>query len=164
LKAPLSTLFSVLALTLASAGHAAGWEYNTSKDKMTGKTISSAAVYSEKSLSFGPPYQGQNMGRLAVRQLADGGVETFVLIEKGQMVCGADCAVRVRFDEAQPVTFSAAGPDDHRSTMLFMINSKRFIAQAKKAKRILVEFTAYQEGNQVLEFSTPDALVWPPKP
>lgn len=155
---------ALLLFVLAGPALAAGWDYDISTDKMTGKTSSTARVGSDNSLSFGFPYKGPNSGSLYVRQGPGKGLDVLVTIEKGQMICSASgCTVRVRFDEGQPMSFGASRPSDHSSTALFLDSEQRFVTQARKAKKILVEFTAYQQGNQVLEFSTAEPLKWPPK-
>ncbi|AVQ80897.1 MULTISPECIES: hypothetical protein [unclassified Variovorax] len=147
-----------------SMAHAVGWNYDSSTDKMTGKKSASAQTVSDNSLSFGFPYQGVNRGNLIVRQHPQYGLDVLITIDKGQMLCSSyDCKVSIKFDDAPPVKFSGSGPADHSSQTIFIEGAAKFIASAKKAKKILVQFNAYQNGAPVLEFSTPQPLDWPKK-
>lgn len=155
----------VLTLALVVQSAYADWEYDASIEKMTGKKNATATITSDNQLSFGFPYAGSNFGFLLVRQHPQYGLDVVVSIGKGQMLCSSygGCPVKVKFDNAPPVTFSGNGPADHSSTSIFLDNPQRFIAAAKKAKKILVQFNAYQNGAPVLEFSSPSSLQWPPK-
>ena len=148
-----------------TASHAGiGWLPISDTEKMSGKTTSKVFVISENSLSFGSPYSGENMGFLTVRQHPKYGLDVIVAIQKGQMLCGYnDCSVNVKFDNGPSTRYSATAPADHSSTSLFLGNAQRFIAGARKAKSILIQFTAYKEGAPILEFSTPTGLTWPVK-
>lgn len=140
------------------------WGYETSTDKMTSKPVATAMLRSENSLSLGFPYQGVNHGWLTIRRHPKYGTDVIVQVTKGQVLCRSydGCTISVRFDDGKPARFGAVGPEDHSSEILFLKSSERFIANAKKAKRILVEIPMYQEGNQLLEFTTATPLVWPP--
>jgi hypothetical protein len=148
---------------MACASSNAGWRYESEADKMTGGKSVEAQVTSDSELFFDFPYKGNNWGFLTVRQHPKYGLDVIVSITKGQMLCHRDCAVSVKFDNAKAVTYSGTGPSDHSSTAILLDNAPRFIASAKKAKKILIQFTAFHNGVPVLEFSTPQALEWPRK-
>ena len=152
-------------LCTSMAGNAADWEYESTTDQMTSKKSLRADVRSDNVLKMGFPYnKGGNRGTLTIRQHPTYGLDVMVSIDHGQMSCHSfsSCSVSVRFDDDKPVQYSGTEPSDNSSTTIF-IKGAGFIARAKKAKRILVQFTSYQNGSPVLEFSTPTALVWPPK-
>lgn len=152
------------AFLLISSAHAAGWDYESSSDKMTGKKSAQASVTADNQLDFGFPYKGTNRGYLVVRQHPQYGLDVIIAIDKGQMLCHTyDCKVSVKFDDAPPVRFGGNGPADHSSQSIFLEGAGKFIAAARKAKKILIQFNAYQNGAPVLEFSTPQSLNWPPK-
>lgn len=154
---------TLIAALLACSAASAAWEYDSSADKMTGKKTDTALVTSDNRLSFGFPYQGDNKGYLIVRQHPQYGLDVIISIDKGQMLCSTyDCTVSVKFDDGKPVTYGGTAPADHSSTKIFLNNASRFIAGAKNAKKILVQFNAYQNGAPVLEFSMPQSLQWPP--
>lgn len=153
-----------IAMAMACGASSAAWEYKSDSDKMTGKKSVEAQVTSDNQLSFGFPYTGQNYGFLTIRQHPQYGLDVLVSITKGQMLCSTyDCTVTVKFDDGKPVTYSGSGPADHSSTTIFLNNTSRFIAGAKKAKKILVQFNAFRNGSPVLEFTTPQPLEWPRK-
>ena len=157
-------VITALALMLIGVHAHAGWDYESSTDKMTGKKSSEAQVTSDNELSFGFPYTGRNRGFLVVRQHPQYGLDVIVAIEKGQMLCNSyDCRVSVKFDDGQPIRFGGSAPADHSSTSIFLEGAGKFIASAKKAKKILIQFNAYQNGSPILEFSTSQPLEWPRK-
>lgn len=149
-----------LALVCFSA--AAEWHYRTDLDKMTSKEVRVATIQSSNSLELSSPYAGRNHGYLSVRQHPKYGLDVIVGIQKGQLLCRSydGCAVLVRFDAAPPIKFSASSAADHDPTLIFLNDSRRFIAQAQKAKRILVQAAIYQNGDQILEFNAGTPLKW----
>jgi hypothetical protein len=153
----------VLALCFfASVVHAGQWSYQQETDKMSGKTARYAQLESENSLSLDFPYQGRNKGTLTVRHHPKYGLDVYVGVEKGQMLCRVydGCTVVVRFDDSKPQRFSAVPPADHSSDSMFIENASRFITAAKKSKRILVQVQFFQNGDQVLEFTSAAPLAW----
>jgi psiF repeat len=152
----------VLAISALLSADAWAWSYSTETDSMDSSIKKFAELTSDNSLNLGFPYSGENRGELIVRQQKQYGLNVIFRIKKGQLICNSyeGCRVNVRFDDAQPVTFSADGPADHSSNVLFLQNSTRFIELAKKAKHVRVAVTVYQAGTQVLEFSTDAPLVW----
>lgn len=159
-RAILAASLSALALPTM-----AGWEYQNSTDKMTGKAQRFAQVQSTNSLELGFPYSGRNMGQLIVRQHPKYGLDAIVTVDKGQILCNAfdSCTIQVKFDTAPPVRFMAAPAADHDSKVIFLRDARRFITQAQKAKSILVQIQLFQNGDQVLEFATPAPLTWDAK-
>lgn len=147
-----------------SADAAPGWVEDRQADPMTGKETITKRVTSDSSLRLDFPYHGRNYGALHVRRSPQYGTDVYVTIERGQLVCGFDgCTVQVRFDDGKAVTYRANGPTDHSSTALFLSPANAFIRAAKTARRIRVQMTVYEAGEQVLEFTTPAGLQWPPK-
>lgn len=139
------------------------WEYKTVTDKMTGKPIKTANLTSESSLSLKFPYQGTNYAWLLIRR--DGGNDgAMFIIQKGQTMCKSyadGCIVMVKFDDAQPMSFTGTNPSDGSSTHVFLKPASKFIAAAKKAKKITVAITIYQNGTQVIDFASSSPLQWP---
>lgn len=151
---------------LSLPSFAQSWAYDNEVDKMTGKESKTAWVRSENSLRLEFPYAGPNYGTLSVRRHPKYGTDVIVQIDKGQVMCRAydPCSVMVRFGDAKPVRFSGLPSSDHDSTVVFLQPASKFIAQAKSAKKILVQLTLFRGGDQILEFSTPNTLNWnPPK-
>lgn len=139
------------------------WSYRTDTDQMTGNRQVWAGLRSKNSLQMDFPYRGENHGLLFIRQHPRWGLDVFIQIAKGQIMCRQDdCRVVVRFDGGKPITFSGVDPEDNDPTVVFIQNEKRFIENAKKAKRILVQMTYYKAGSQVLEFEAEKPLQWPP--
>lgn len=138
------------------------WEYKTKQDKMSSTYTKTASITSENSLDLPFPYQGHNKGFLFIRQKQGASVDVFVSIMQGQIPCPGyinGCSVTVRFDNDKPIKFNAANPSDHSTNAFFINNEDRFLKGAKKATKILIQFTTYGAGEQILEFSPNIPLV-----
>jgi hypothetical protein len=163
LMASRSVAWLVGLFALAPCFAAERWEYDVAVDSMTSKRTLTASLSSSNSLSLNSPYSGPNFGRLFVRQHPVHGVDVAVVIDKGQIICDISngCNIAVRFDDKPVTTFLAVRPTDYSSTTLFFRGSARFIAAARQAKRILIQMTVFQHGQQVLEFDASAPLTWP---
>lgn len=153
--------FGLLFATLTSAVQA-DWQYSSQQDKMNGGSVRIAAFESNNTLSLPFPYQGQNNGRIVIRQQPSKGLNVYVQVDKGQILCRSysNCRISVKFDEGKPVSFRGIESGDNSTTLVFLEPEQRFVDAAKKAKTILVELTMYQAGNQLLEFHSSKALEW----
>lgn len=76
-------------------------------------------------------------------------------IERGQLLCPSydGCTVLVRFDEQPAVRYSANGPADNSSEMLFLSNYGGFAEKLLKADRVRISAEIYQAGAPVFEFN-----------
>lgn len=162
-RRPAHRLLVLLLGSVAISSHGAQWDYESNVDKMTGKATASANMLSDNQLNLAFPYQGQNYGQISVRTKPGEGTHVLLVIRKGQIVCSSyDCSLRVKFGDAAPMSFGGDHPTDGSSNVVFLSSPQKFISRAKSAKRILVEFTAYNQGTQILEFSVHGPLAWPP--
>jgi hypothetical protein len=129
------------------------WMYASEGDPMGGQ-IRSATVHSNNELNLDFPYEGPQHAHLSLRSHPRYGKDVILSIERGQFMCGvSDCQVLVRFDEGTPVKFDAAEPNDNDSTVLFIRNYARFLANLRKAKVVRIQATLFQQGAPVLEFN-----------
>lgn len=157
-------LTSALCALFASAASAGQWVYDSSVDKMTSKATHAAIISSDNTLSLKFPYAGKNHAAIFVRQQPRDGLNVLLSIDKGQLQCDLDgCAISVRFDDAPPQRWSMSRAADHSSTVLFFNNAQKFVQQLKKARRVLVQATFFQNGDQIMEFSATEPLSWPRK-
>ena len=140
--------------TLENRAHLLGlrWQYTEQPEPMGRGTIRQAAVRSLNEVNFGFPYQGAQRATLVLRVHPKHGQNVILTIEKGQFLCRLDeCSVAVRLDQGKPRDFVAVGPDNNPTT-LFIRGYERFVAAARKAKKVYVEAQFYQEGTRVFEF------------
>lgn len=155
-----TTLFAVLS-TSAVAG---SWNTQTEKDPMSGKTATYTSIQSDNSLSLDFPYKGSNHGNLTIRKHPKYGTDVVLQFEQGQTLCRSyePCRVAVKFDDNKPMTFTGYPPSDHGTTTIFLEPESKFISNASKAKKILVQFEVYRHGDQIFVFSTGIPLKWEP--
>lgn len=133
---------------------AAKWSYRVDDDPMTSRKARYASIQSENTLNFDFPYQGEQHGRLILRDHPSHGRDVMILIDKGQILCPSydDCTIRVRFDEGNPQRWSAAGSADNSTTVIFLRNEGGFIQKLRGAKVVRIQIPVYQEGEPMLEF------------
>lgn len=130
------------------------WEYDVAEDAMSGSKRYTATVKSSNTVSFGFPYTGAQHGTLTLRSQQGKGKDVLFYIERGQILCPSyeGCGVLVRFDDEKPMRFSATGPADHSSEIIFLSNYSNFVTKLKKAKRVRMAVEIYQNGAPAFEF------------
>nr|WP_143029086.1 hypothetical protein [Massilia sp. PDC64] len=144
------------AASSTSPGPAVGeqWRYHAAEAEMTGGTRRTASVDSTNTVNFGFPYNGEQHARLILRTDPQEGKDVMFRIEKGQILCPSyeSCTVQVRFDDEKPGNFSATGPADHSTDVVFLNDYSRFLTKMRKAKRVRIAVNIYQQGSPVFEF------------
>jgi len=60
--------------------------------------------------------------------------------------------VLVRFDGAEPLSFSATPPSDHSTETIFIENYDRFLSKMRVAKQVRISPKVYQQGSVVFTF------------
>jgi hypothetical protein len=140
------------------------WDYQFSKDALTDATETRACTTSTNQAQLTSPYKDTSL-RLCIRQNPRSGLNVFFWLENGgQFVCRSldGCSVQVRFDSNPPSAYSVAEPSDYSSDTLFISNASRFLANAKKSERFIIEVNLYDAGSQSIFFDS-QGLEWPPK-
>lgn len=129
------------------------WAYETEDEDMGRGKVRYARVRSLNEIEFDFPYAEPQRAILMLRRHPKHGNDVILSIERGQFLAGLDGTdVAVKFDNESPRQFHAVEPADHSTTHLFIRGFDRFLAKAKKAKRLKIEAEFYQEGNRVFEF------------
>lgn len=136
------------------------WKYLTDTDKMTSKLRYFASVSSTNKLNFQAPYDGGSTAAITLRNQENKN-EAILTIDKGQFICSVTdgCVIKVRFDNDPAISFKGSGPSDDSSTTLFIEPASKFIAHAKKAKKMIVQAEFYEDGVQDMIFNV-DGLNW----
>lgn len=133
------------------------WKHEIKEDKMGRGNDEIATVISSNSLSLSPPYDGTQKASLSLRWLRDGANEFVVALEKGQIVCEqASCALLIRADDGKAFRITGAHPKDGSSDVVVGTLSTEELRKIQSAKKILIEVTVYQNGEQMLEFDSKD--------
>lgn len=148
-KEQLPTMIDTAALRAAQRR----WSYTESEDPMSSRKAKQATTSSTNEVEFGSPYAGRQRARLTLRRHPRHGTDVILQIERGQFQCGvSSCRVSVRFDEGNPITFSAAGPSDNSTETLFIRGFDRFLTAMRRAKVVRIQPPIYQQGGTVFEF------------
>jgi hypothetical protein len=130
------------------------WSYDQDDDQMSKGTIYRAYVSSSNTVNFDSPYDGEQHATLTLRSGPRYGKDIIFQIEKGQFLCPSyeACAVLVRFDDEEAVTYSGIGPSDNSTVTIFIRNYSRFVEKMLKAKRVRIAANIYQQGAPVFDF------------
>lgn len=133
------------------------WYYNSKEDKM-GATSKTATVFANEELQFQFPYSGGSIASFTIRK--KNGTDMFLKVSKGQFMTnidGGEC--RIRFDSDPPKTYTTSGSDDNSSDIIFFNSEQAILKRLKRAKKMVVEVSFYQEGSRQIEFDVHD-LNW----
>jgi hypothetical protein len=161
LAAFLSLLVGAARAQLAPPG--SGWHYLRMPDEISGKIYSSAEALSVRPLSLPFPYNAaENYGHLHIRDHPSGGGRNVILqVNAGQIDCISRCTLDVRMDGGPAKKYIGLHPVGGRSDAVFLDPARRFLADAKKARRIYVRVLFYRHGYEVIEFTPAADLLWP---
>lgn len=131
------------------------WTYSGYVDDATGKRAKTASLTSKNSMNFGFPYSGTQYGQFTVRNHHRFGVDAYLSIDKGQLLCNSysNSNVLVRFDTGAATSYSCASPADHSSDTVFIHNVAGLEAGMKAAKKMYITVSVYQEGSRTWEFN-----------
>lgn len=131
------------------------WIYSDFTDDATGKRAKTAKLTSKNSMNFGFPYSGIQYGRFTVRNHPRHGVDAYLSIDQGQLLCDnySNTTVLVRFDNGAATRYACSGPADHSSETVFIRNVGGLEAGMKTAKKMYVTISVYQEGQRTWEFN-----------
>ncbi|QNI65701.1 hypothetical protein [Synechococcus sp. A15-44] len=131
------------------------WIYGGYTDQATGRRAKTASLTSKNSMNFGFPYSGTQYGRFIVRNHPRYGVDAYLKIEQGQLLCNSysDTNVLIRFDNGAASAYSCTGASDHSTEFAFITNVARLEGRMKTAKKMFITVSVYQEGSRTWEFN-----------
>ena len=130
------------------------WIYSSYIDKATGKRAKTGRLTSTNSMNFSPPYSGRQYGTFTVRNHPRFGVDAYLSIDRGQLLCDNynNTNVLVRFDNGPSASYSCGEPTDYSSETVFIHNVAGLESRMKTAKKMYVTINVYQEGSRTWEF------------
>jgi len=139
-----------------SSGHSStSWDYSQFEDEMGRGTVYVATIQSSNTINLDFPYNGEQYGKLMLREHPKHGKDVILKIERGQLLdSDYNDSVVVRFDTDKPLTFSSVGASDHSTETLFLRGNafSVFSTRLKSAKTVRIQAPIYQGGNQVFIF------------
>ena len=139
---------------VSQIGLSSQWVYHKKEDEMGRGTNKFAHLKSLNTVDFGFPYQGEQHAILTLQKNSKQGVEEAILrIEHGQFVPSSGHKIIVRFDDGNLQEFNFWEPNDGRIGAVGFSDSRRFISQLQKAKRLKIEAEFWQEGTRMFEFN-----------
>jgi len=140
------------------------WTYSDVNDPMGRGVTKLAEVESNNTVDFGFPYNGAQHATLVLQKgpsaYRKGAVEKQIVLklERGQLLFhyiqyGAVQNLAVRFDSGKVQTsFIGLQLADGGTNRMGIIPYDEFTAQIRKANKVAIEATFFQEGTRVFEF------------
>ncbi|SNX59751.1 hypothetical protein SAMN06296273_1185 [Nitrosomonas ureae] len=134
------------------------WIYQQSNDQMSKDLVYQAQVFSTNTVNFDFPYSGAQHGSLTLRTHPRHGKDVIFNIARGQILCYSydKCSVLIRFDDGDPIKYTALSAADNSSETIFIENYNKFAGQMLKAKKVRISVNIYKEGSPVFEFDVSD--------
>lgn len=130
------------------------WEVITSKDEMRKTEQKFLAIESINSANFKFPYDGGSKLTLVLTDTNSDEPRVILVIDKGQY----DCSMRACYGAAKfgdsPVQDLEFQEGVSKEILVFTGNSKAFVANIRKFKKVIIELPFYQEGNHQFTFNT----------
>ena len=128
------------------------WQYITNTDALTNKSTIVARRLSVNTFDFNSPYQNSKKAFIEVSNNNEVGVG----FDSMQLLCHTDdCNMMVKFDNEEPVSIRFIKPSDY-STDWVGTRDRYFINKLKTAKKVLVQFETYKNGQPIAEFNLTD--------
>ena len=138
------------------------WEITSKVDEMNETKTFYGELVSNNSITQDFPY-GETKASILVRKTKKYGSEVMICVNSGQIhgneYQGSNY-IEVKFDSAPSKKYRFTEAEDGSSEVVFIDNSKDFIANCKKAKSIKMEIPLYQCGRPLFTFSTDKPLSW----
>lgn len=131
------------------------WTYDERTDEMRGTVTKTARVTSSNEVNLEFPY-GTVSGHIEIRKRPTDGLNIMFFVDEGQILCHSfsDGHVSVKFDDQPIKRYSCTGASDGSSDVAFINNESGFLANLKKAKKVIIEAEFYRQGNQQFVFDT----------
>lgn len=150
-------LFFLLIITSTCSVFANQWELSNKPDPMGRGNDEIASVKSENTFELQQPYSGIQHATFVLRKLHNADNEFVIALDRGQLVCGTpDCFITARIDDQDSTRLKVSSPKDGSTNILIGsldVATKRAITVGKK---LLIETTVFQNGEQIFEFNIAD--------
>jgi len=140
------------------------WNYSTNEDRMDGSKSYFAHLTSNNMLLF-KFMNTYSWFQLTIRNKNKKNEVILLMMKEtaGQFMPSHYSpykTCRVKFDENSPINFGySSSISDGSSNMIFFFNEQKFIANLKKAEKVMIECEFFQEGKKIIEFNV-NGLEW----
>ena len=130
------------------------WIYSSHVDSATGRQVKTGRLVSRNSMDFDFPYNGIQFGSFVLRKHPRHGVDAFLSIKKGQLLCDSytNQSVLIRFDNSSAIPYTCGKSTDYSSDIVFIEDVGQLIGRMKRAKTMYLTATVYGEGSRTWQF------------
>ena len=128
------------------------WVYSQGEDPMGRGQYKIAQVESLNTINFSFPYQGAQHASFKLQKGGRGGPSAWLQLEHANFISSAP--IYARFDGGEPQRFSVAQTSDYKTDRVGFDGEgyNRFMKQLRRARKLRIEATFYQQGTRVFEF------------
>lgn len=134
------------------------WNYSTSKDELDGSASYIAEVISTNTVHFRFPYQGGSKARVTILKKENSPLFIAISISKGQFSFRDGEIMRVKFDN-DPVGGVVVSPSNNGNFNIIGVSgldADLLIAGIKRSKKMKLELSFYEYGNETFDFNVGD--------
>jgi hypothetical protein len=144
-------LLSLLSLSsCAESPQQPSWQYSVVTDKMKQESVPFAFIKSQEIYQLKFPNNGGTHGIVIVDKV-NAHYRLGFGLDRGQIQCKSQCAIRLRFDNDPPQTALFQHADAIDKSSIVALDSLALLAQLAAAKALVVELPVANNG--VLQFS-----------
>jgi len=139
---------------------ASEWKYADVKDDFEGTMRHSATLRSQNENMLSPPF-GASRLMVSVNKHPKFGLMVMFYSTDGILDCARKkCAIRVKFDDAEPQTFNGVGAGQKMNSVVFIDEDAIRLVNAMKASKSMTVRLAYYRDAQKDYRLNPFGLVW----
>ena len=132
------------------------WRYRDFTDEASGKKGTRALLSSENSVNLSFPYSGSQYGELEIRNHPRWGFDVIFSLQRGQIVSSSSWnnkTIVIRFDDGEAKTWGYNEAGDNSSEHAFIKPEGQFESMMKRAKKVYITPTIYQDGSRTFRFN-----------
>lgn len=131
-----------------------GWSRHEYKDDMTDKKVVVLSLKSKNSASFDFPYKQAGGSYLTMNlRRGDGSLESFMVIDRGQMQCGIrNCSFDLRVGDGPVQKWTGLSSTTNDRDLMFVRDARQLESIIKSGKPFRIGIEFFQAGVRVFEF------------
>lgn len=142
----------------AEKERASVWSASEYSDAMTDKKTQTLRVRSANSVTFEFPYNVRGGSHLSlVFRKNESGLDAYIQIDKGQMLCGVtDCQFVIKVGDGEVQTWTGLKSTTHDSDLMFVRDARQLEEIVRRGTPIRIGVKFYKAGTQAFDFIVTD--------
>ncbi len=138
------------------AGHVTGWKDKSYTDSMTEEQVKMVSIRSINTTAFEFPYnQRGGSGLELYLRRKSGRLEAFMIIDKGQMVCGVtNCQFQLKIADQAPQSWTGNRAASGMTDTMFIRDAGQIESIIKSGQPLRIGIDFYRSGIRTFDFET----------